>query len=216
MQLNSGQTTPYYGIFFIVKSQLFNLMRRFLGGGKRFGRACRGVTFLELCITIGIAGVLFSLALFLAQHVNAITKIRRAQAELAHWHTAIDDWFVQFGEYPSFDMRISPDRAASRICDMAGASGAIRNLENIATNACVVIDDLAQPVFFSQYISGAPNTRDPWGTPYLYIPADDDPYDPPPPNPRITYLLLSCGPDGKSPLKGDNEKTERDDVYFGQ
>jgi len=177
------------------------------------------MTFLELCITIGIASVLFSLALFLAQHVNAITKIRRAQAELAYWHTAIDDWFVQFGEYPSFDMKRDPERNdTSRICDMAGASGVVRNLENIATNACVRIDmgdGTFEFIYFSQFIVGSPNTRDPWGSPYLYIPADEDPHDRIS-NPRVTYLLLSCGPDGKSPLKGDDEKTERDDVYFGQ
>ena len=185
----------------------------------RSRRACRGITFIELCVTIGIASVLFSMALFLAQHVNAITKIRRAQAELAYWHTAIDDWFAQFGEYPSFDMRLDPDmNDTSRICDKAGTTGAIHNLENVASNACIRIDTgdgNYEFVYFSQFIVGAPNTRDPWGAPYLYIPADEDPDDTIC-NPRITYLLLSCGPDSKSPLKGDKDETERDDVYFGQ
>jgi len=176
------------------------------------------MTFIELCVTIGIVSSLFAMALFLAQHVNAITKIRRAQAELAYWHAAIDDWFVQFGEYPSFDMRRSDERNdTSRICNMWGAD-TTRNLENVATNACVRIDtgngtyDL---VYFSSYIVGTPNLIDPWGAPYLYIPADEDPHDTIS-NPRITYLLLSCGPDGKSPAKGDKQpNVEYDDVYFG-
>jgi len=178
------------------------------------------MTLLELCFSIGIAGILISTALFLAQHVNAITKIRRAQAELAYWHAAIDDWFVKFGEYPSFDMRRGEERENCRICDAEGFPGVIYNLENVASNACVRIvrdDGNFDFEFFSQYIPGAPSLIDPWGMPYLYIPADEDPNDAVS-NPRTTYLLLSCGPDGKSTLKGDNPdlKTERDDVYFAQ
>jgi len=172
------------------------------------------MTLLELSVVIGIVGTLLGLSLLLAKHVEAITKIRRAQAELAMWHESLNRWFVQFGEYPSFDMRLDPERNdTSRICDKAETTGAIRNLENVASNACVIIEGISKPIFFSEYIVGAPNTRDPWGTPYLYIPADEDPDDTVC-NPRINYQLLSCGPDNKSRLKGDKQETERDDVYF--
>ena len=184
------------------------------------GRACRGVTFIELCVTIGIAGILFSMALFLAQHVNAITKIRRAQAELAYWHAAIDDWFARYGEYPNFDMSISPERSQANVIGeyRYGTAGSIFNLERVVSNACVRIDlgdGNYELVYFSQHIAGAPNTIDPWRTPYIYIAADDDPYDNIS-NERTTYMLLSCGPDSKSPAKDDKDETERDDVYFGQ
>ena len=197
--------------------QSFNLTPYVSQTGAKPRCACRGVTFIELCITLGIVSILFAMALFLAQHVNAITKIRRAQAELAYWHTAIDDWFVKYGEYPSFDMRRGDNREDCNLCNKAYTTGTVYNLAEVASNACVRIDMGDGNYiyeYFSQYIVGAPNTVDPWGTPYLYIPADEDPDDNIS-NPRVTYQLLSCGPDGKSFLKGDDPKTERDDVYFG-
>lgn len=188
------------------------------GAGAR--RTRRGLTFVELCIVMGIASTLFAMAHLLAQHVNAITKIRRAQAELAQWQAAIDDWFVQFGEYPCFDMRLSPERNdTSRICDKAGLPSTAYNLGNVASNACIRLYNedgtILDEKFFSQYIVGAPSLKDPWGRFYIYIPADEDPDDTLS-HERIIYTLFSCGPDGKSPLTGDNPKTEQDDVYFGQ
>ena len=166
------------------------------------------MTLIELCVTIGIASVLFSMALFLAQHVNAITKIRRAQAELAYWHTAIDDWFVQFGEYPCFD------KNGDLVCSM-DADKFIDNLVAVTNRACAVID--GQEIYFSTYVVGAPSHIDPWGKPYILICLDDDPEDPPPPNPRIIYYLFSCGPNGESPKANDYTKdNDHDDVYFGQ
>jgi len=178
------------------------------------------MSLLELTLTVAIAAILFAMVLGLAQHVNHISKIRRAQAELAYWHTAIDAWHAQFGEYPCFDMRRHPERNdTSRLCDKAGTSGTIRNLENVVSNACVHLygedGTILGEKFFSEFVAGTPSHIDPWGTPYLYIPADEDPDDTIS-NPRITYLLLSCGPNGKSPEKGDkDEKTRNDDVYFG-
>ena len=186
-------------------------------------RRCRGMSLLELALAVGIASVLFALVLGLAQHVNVIMKIRRAQAELGMWHTAIDNWFVQFGEYPAFDL--SGDGAerndGNRLCDTSGTRIPM-NLSNALERACVrVADDGGDSglVFFSSYVVGSTNTIDPWGMPYIYIPADND-SDDTIVNPRTTYQLFSCGPNGKSYVDGGgainngNERTTRDDVYF--
>ena len=183
-------------------------------GEARKGRG--GVTLIEMVITVGIISVLLAMALLLAKHVEAITKIRRAQAELAEWHEALNRWFVQFGEYPCFRLLNTGDERADSTtrCVKYGSANTISNLIWVASNACVNVGG-NDVVYFSQYIVGSPNTIDPWGVPYLYIPEDDDPEDSIV-NPRSTYYLLSCGPDGKSPAKGDDDKTENDDVYFGQ
>ena len=180
----------------------------------------RGMSLLELSLTIGMVGVLFALVLGLAQHVNAITKIRRAQAELGEWHTAIDTWFVQFGEYPCFDL--SGDGAersdSTRQCDTSGGRIPM-NLSNALERVCVRIDGDGDLVFFRSYVTGSPNIIDPWGVPYIYIPADND-SDDNIVNPRTTYQLFSCGPNGKSYVDGGgainngNERTTHDDVYF--
>ena len=176
------------------------------------------MSLLELAISISIASVLLAMVLGLARHVNAITKIRRAQAELAQWHAAIDDWFVQFGEYPAFDMGVSDERSdGNRLCDTSGGRIPM-NLSNAVERACVRIDGDGTLEFFRSYVIGSPNIVDPWGMPYIYIPADNDPDDNIV-NPRTTYQLFSCGPDGRSrindtSINGGDERTTNDDVYF--
>ena len=183
------------------------------------------MTFIELCLTIGIASILFSLALFLAQHVNTITKIRRAQAELAQWHTAIDDWFVQFGEYPAFDMSvIDAERKDVCVCGIGEDYEITMNLSNALDRVCVRITLDEDPIFFRSFVVGSPSMTDPWGMYYIYIPEDENSKDTVV-NPRTTYRLFSCGPDGKSYILADsdimikindgNEGTIQDDVYFG-
>ena len=176
-------------------------------------RRRRGMSLLELAITVSMASILFALVLGLARHVNAITKIRRAQAELAQWHTAIDNWFVQFGEYPAFDMAGATERSdGNRLCDTSGARIPM-NLSNALERACVRIDGDGDLIFFRAYVTGSPNILDPWGMPYIYIPSDND-SDDNIVNPRTIYHLFSCGPDGKSWVNSDNERTTRNDVYF--
>ncbi|MCL2104053.1 MAG: hypothetical protein FWH21_03210 [Kiritimatiellaeota bacterium] len=178
----------------------------------RRNRPARGVTLLELCFTVGIASILFAMVLVLTRYVDHLTRLRRAQAELGQWHAAIDNWFVQFGEYPCYDARKGEQSDDTLTCWPKGSY--TMNLSNTIENACVRVGDNDDYVFFREYITGAPSHIDPWGTPYIYIAQDDNPDDTIS-NTRVMYYLFSCGPDGKSPRKGDTDKrTERDDVYF--
>ena len=174
------------------------------------------MTLLELCLVMGIVSVLFAMALLLTRHVTAITKIRRAQAELGQWHASLDNWFAQFGEYPCF----GADGAL--VCQPRGSYTV--NLENTASNACVDVE--GHLVFFSEYIIGTPSLIDPWGTPYIYIAQDNDPFDAVS-NPRNLYTLFSCGPDGRTKIEiqvngvsvsvnNGDERSAYDDVYFEQ
>ena len=171
---------------------------------------CRGLTLLELCFTVGIVSILFAMVLVLTRYVDHLTRLRRAQAELGQWHAALDNWFVQFGEYPCYDARKGEQSDSTLTCWPLGSYTV--NLSNTIENACVRVGN-NDYVFFREYITGAPSHIDPWGTPYIYIAQDDNPDDAIS-NTRTVYKLFSCGPDGKTPIKGDDEKTERDDVYF--
>ena len=173
------------------------------------------MSFIELCIVIGMVSILFAMVLGLAKHVNAITRIRRAQAELGEWHEALNRWFNQFGEYPCFDMSGSDERSSDNLVCSMNASRFTHNLTNVIERACVRIDvgGNYELIHFRSYITGSPNPVDPWGMPYILICEDDDPDDSNV-NPRTTYRLFSCGPDAKTKIIGNDEKTERDDVYF--
>jgi len=187
----------------------------------RRSRLIRGTTLLELCFTVGIASILFAMVLVLTKYVNALTRIRRAQADLGQWHASLNNWFVQFGEYPCYDARKGEQSNSTLTCWPRGSYNV--NLLNTASNACVNVD--GRFVMFSEYIIGAPNHIDPWGNPYVYITQDEDQYDNIS-NTRIMYTLFSLGPDGKTVIhppwgngirvNSGDERSTHDDVYFEQ
>jgi len=199
----------------------------------RRNRLIRGTTLLELCFTVGIASILFAMVLVLTKYVDALTRIRRAQADLGQWHTSLNNWFVQFGEYPFYNARQGEPSRGTLTCQPLGSF--TLNLSNTVENACIHISDpssqcqpgcgdLSHYVFFRSYIVGTPNHIDPWGNAYIYIAMDDNPFDDVS-NPRNVYTLFSCGPDGKTKtefhgvdvnVNNGDAKTERDDVYFEQ
>jgi type II secretory pathway pseudopilin PulG len=169
------------------------------------------MTLVELSFTIGIMSLLLAMVLGLARHVNAITKVRRAQTELGQWHEALDRWFIQFGEYPCYDARKGDQSDSTLTCWPKGNYNL--NLTHTVSNACVRVGD-NDYVYFSSYVAGAPSLLDPWGKPYIYIAQDDNPDDGIS-GTRIVCHLFSCGPNGKSSIINPNDtNTERDDIYF--
>lgn len=74
--------------------------RRSTLNARHSGNPCSGMTMIELSIVMAIMSVLLALVLGLGKHVNAVVKIRRAQADLGEWHEALNRWYLQFGEYP--------------------------------------------------------------------------------------------------------------------
>jgi Tfp pilus assembly protein PilE len=183
-------------------------------------RTSHGVTLLELCFTVSIAAILFAMVLVLTRYVDHLTRLRRAQAELGQWHTALNNWFAQFGEYPCYDARKGEQSDATLTCQPRGSY--TTNLSNTIENACVEID--GEYVFFKSYIVGTPSHIDPWGQAYIYIAQDNNPYDTIS-DTRTVYTLFSCGKDCKTKtafsdvsviINNGDERSARDDVYFEQ
>ena len=148
----------------------------------------RGMTLMELTITIGISSILFGLILGISRHVNETLRIRKAQNELQAWSVALERWRDRFGEYPHTDVNNNelnfndPDR-------LTGGKG---NLSNLVENAGIRLG--SNTVYrFETYLTPQTVLRDPWSVPYLYRPAPG----------HRAYTMVSCGPDGKSPEKGD-------------
>ncbi len=155
-------------------------------------RACprilrrNGMTLIELGIVMGIVSILLGLVLGLGRHVNAVVKIRRAQAELGEWHETLNRWFLQFGEYPHARIDTEDVKTLGGDVDWT-LEDPSRYPLTILTNQCEVIYP-DRTVTFRSFLTTAVSTVDPWGMPYIYLTSDN----------AQAYTLFSCGPDRKS------------------
>ncbi|NLC81302.1 MAG: hypothetical protein GX748_08970 [Lentisphaerae bacterium] len=145
------------------------------------------MTLIELGIVMGIVSVLLALVLGLARHVNAVVKIRRAQADLGEWHETIDRWRLRFGEYPHARINTTIDSVGS-IEPLDSFDFALTDSSRfplaILTNRCEVVYPQST-ITFRSFLTSDLSITDPWGMPYLYFPADN----------ARSYTLYSCGPD---------------------
>lgn len=162
----------------------------------------RGVTLIEISFVTAIAAVMMAMILGLAQHISAISDIRRAQTDLATWHQAMDNWHDTFGEYPGDIIRENGARDSPLDGETLG------NLSNVYYKASQFFYDNTSiaEVKFETYCTQPVKISDPWKTPYIYL-RDEG---------RQSYKLFSCGPDARTPDLGDEERTGYDDIYFGK
>ena len=162
----------------------------------------RGMTLMELTITIGISSILAGLILGISRHVNETTRIRQAQAALQAWSVALERWRDKFGEYPHTyaDNRELPfDEPHDTLPAGRG------NLSNLVENAgaTIRVNGKETVYLFRQLLTPQTVMHDPWNVPYLYLPSAG----------HRAYKMVSCGPDGKSPDKGDNGRHDAlDDI----
>ncbi len=166
------------------------------------------MTMIELCVVMGIATMLMAMVLGLGRHVNAVVKIRRAQADLGEWHETIERWHLQFGEYPS--ERVDLNGTSVPLLEPNNPSA---NLSNLLSHCYVQFDaqGTTTNITLRSFMTSAVKHIDPWGTPYIY---DCDPGG-------KAYTLFSCGPDSSSMLNGKligssltPNTTPLDDIYF--
>ncbi len=158
-------------------------------------RACprilrrNGMTLIELGIVMGIVSILLGLVLGLGRHVNAVVKIRRAQAELGEWHETLNRWFLQFGEYPYAVIDTADETKGSPDSLLETANPSL-NLSNLLDHCEVrfATSTYTTNITFRSFLTTAVSTVDPWGMPYIYLPSDN----------AQAYTLFSCGPDRKS------------------
>ncbi len=175
------------------------------------------MTLIELCLVMGIVAGLIALVLGLGRHVNAVVKIRRAQADLGEWHETLNRWYLQFGEYPHaridthLDSIDSLDSVDWKFIDPSRYPLTVLTNDTDSSGCYVRFVDSAGTsinITFRSFLTTAVNTVDPWGTPYIYIPSDN----------AKSYTLFSCGSDRKtvdipSGTPSSPDPT-LDDIYF--
>ncbi|MDD4019856.1 MAG: hypothetical protein PHV28_18150 [Kiritimatiellae bacterium] len=168
------------------------------------------MTLIELGIVMGIVSVLLALVLGLGRHVNAVVKIRRAQAELGEWHDALNRWFLQFGEYPYEAVDVETGETLQP--DLITANTPASNFSNVLARCYLryTVSGNTTNISFRSFLTSDVSAIDPWGSPYIYT------CDPG----RKAYTLFSCGPDAGSVLNGkaigktSTPDTTLDDIYF--
>lgn len=162
----------------------------------------RGMTLMELTITIGISSILAGLILGISRHVNEATRIRQAQTALQAWSVALERWRDRFGEYPHTNVNNEELSLDYETDTLPGGRG---NLSNLVENAGATIRVSGHETVyrFRQLLTPQTVIHDPWNVPYLYLPAAG----------HRAYKMVSCGPDGKSPDKGDSGRYDAlDDI----
>lgn len=166
-------------------------------------RPSRGMTMIELSITLAIVSLLTATLVGLSRHTNAVIALRKAQVELGEWGEALHQWYLAFGEYPY--ARIDEHNNESRREQETGRL-AVNNLSNIVHDVYVTLQDngRATNVTFRSFMKRNISIKDPWGKPYIYF-VDEG---------HLSYQLFSCGPDGKSEVLGDLPETSLDDLTF--
>lgn len=170
----------------------------------------KGMTLIELGIVMGIVSILLALVLSLGRHVNAVVKIRRAQADLGEWHEALNRWHLQFGEYPYEAVDIENGTVLES--DLINTSTPSFNLSNVLERCYLryAVSGSTTNITFRSFLTSDITHIDPWGTPYIY---DCDPG-------RKSYTLFSCGSDSSSVLNGSaigrtsTPDPTLDDIYF--
>ena len=152
----------------------------------------RGMTLMELTITIGISSILAGLVLGISRHVNEAARVRQAQIALQAWGVALERWRDRFGEYPHTYVDNS-ELPLDYVSDTLPAGRG--NLSNLVENAGATVRTGGKETrwLFKQLLTPKTVLHDPWGVPYLYLPDAG----------HRAYKMSSCGPDGKSPDKGD-------------
>jgi len=145
---------------------------------------------IELGIVMGIVTVLLALVLSLGRHVNAVVKIRRAQADLGEWHEALSRWQLQFGEYPFGSVDANGNETS-----LLEQNTPQLNLSNLLSQAAIQMTldgGTVTNITLRAFISADINHVDPWGTPYIYTCGEQ----------HQTYTLYSCGPDAHTRIGG--------------
>lgn len=167
-----------------------------------------GMTLIELAIVMGIVSLLLAMVLGLARHVDAIIKVRQAQAELTEWQSVLEAWHQEFGEYPyaridtQYDT-ITPIYSTTpysfTLTDPSTYPLALltNDYKNATGRGCYVryytaIHPNGTNITFRSFMTTSINTADPWGIPYLYHPYENG----------KTYRLLSCGPNRQTSIEG--------------
>ncbi|MFA7172116.1 MAG: type II secretion system protein GspG [Kiritimatiellia bacterium] len=162
----------------------------------------RGVTLIELGFVTAIAAVLMAMVLGLAQHISAISDIRRAQSDLAAWHQAMDNWHNTFGEYPGDIID------GGKTKEYLLSTDYLANLSNVyyKCQARFYIGTESTNYHFSSCCTMPASIYDPWGTPYVYR-RDVN---------KQAYELFSCGPDADTelPPSTSGASSTSDDIFF--
>lgn len=132
----------------------------------------RAFTLIELLVVIAIIAILASLTLGAAGGISKNTARKRAQAEIHALSTALENYRVEYGDYPR----------ATNAFSTTGSNSA-----NILYRALVIADETYNPsgkVFFppskshsasTNYTNSANSFVDPFGQPFQYkYPGDSD------------------------------------------
>ena len=123
------------------------------------------MTMIELAIVMSIVSILLALVLSLGNHVNAVVKIRRAQADLGEWHETLNRWYLQFGEYPYEAVDIESGTVLES--DLINTSTPSFNLSNVLERCYLRYDVSGSTpnITFRSFLTSGINLIDPWGTP---------------------------------------------------
>ena len=156
----------------------------------------RGMTLVELSLTMAIAAILFGMILGLSRHVDESVHIQQAQVQLGAWATTLERWRERYGEYPHFN-----GNNGSEITFYDGRQARF-NLSNLLLEAGVQLPNTND--LFRYYLQPKANLFDPWGVPYVYIPEVG----------FQSYQLVSCGPDRKTEEFNDGRYSSLDDIHL--
>jgi type II secretory pathway pseudopilin PulG len=170
------------------------------------------MTMIELGVVMGIVTVLLALVLGLSRHVNAVIKVRRAQAELGEWHESLNAWHLKYGMYP--DPSAPPYNNDYIESNLVWLVSTDVNHQYRVLNADGTANAQVPP--FTSLLSRRLTTHDPWGSPYFYRSTTN------------AYELLSCGPNTQHQYELPNGASDTfpegsslsvstpndDDIYF--
>lgn len=159
-----------------------------------------GFTLLELSLTCGIVAVLMAMIVGLCGYGNASIEISKCRSELCEWGNALHNWYLKYGEYPWAQL----EGATLKDKMETDSSQYWKNISNLVDRTDGVWIGNKDHSFSATLVRALP-IADPWGHNYIYIPDPD----------HKSYVLFSMGPDGKSAVVGNQDKsTSLDDIYF--
>ena len=207
--MKTRRPTPYVAFFpnaaCRVSSAGKKQARRPSPDARRPGAPRAGMTMIELGIVMGIVSILLALVLSLGRHVNAVVKIRKAQADLGEWHETLNRWHLQFGEYPYATIDTETGTETNPLSNGNQRHDNLTDLLEHCEIRFKISGTTPTNITFRSYLTSGVSHIDPWGTPYIY---DCDPG-------RKAYTLFSCGPDGKTKWYTTGADSDTyDDIYF--
>jgi type II secretion system protein G len=115
-----------------------------------------GFTLIELCIVIGVLGILASIAIFNFMGYRDKAKAAQAQADIDRIVKAIVMLNIDTGRWPGQQVPGLP----------AGAGNEVGDLNAVSAGLCAPSNNF--PNWNGPYYSPCPIPQDPWGGNYIY------------------------------------------------